>query len=193
MIKPELLVPQVNTVGLVAYYKLQYGVMTTSKVFDYSLNGFTGTTNGPTVVPVYPGFFFDGGQDSIDIGSGPSSVKTVLMWVNPTDIAGTDYPLDLNGTDFLTIVTGTLTINGFAGGTANTYVDGIKNATAITAKWHLIGITDTSAKNATDFDIGKETTNFFAGVIGDVMLFDRVLSVADIKSIYEVTRGRYGV
>ena len=193
MIKPELLVPQVNTVGLVAYYKLQYGVMTTSKVFDYSLNGFTGTTNGPTVAPVYPGFFFDGFTDSIDIGSGPSSVKTILMWVNPTDVAGTDTPLDLNGTDFLTIVTGTLAINGFAGGIAKTYVDGIKDATTVTAKWHLIGITDTSAKNATDFDIGKETDNFFAGVIGEVMLFNRVLPATEILSVYEITRHRYSV
>jgi len=115
------------------------------------------------------------------------------MWVNPTDIAGTDYPLDLNGTDFLTIVTGTLAINGFAGGIAKTYVDGIKDATTVTAKWHLIGITDTSAKNATDFDIGKETANFFTGVIGDVMLFSAVLNDAEMKSIFEITRRRYSV
>ncbi len=120
MIKLELLVPQVNTVGLVAHYKLWAGLTTTGEVFDYTLNGFTGIVNGPNIAPVYPGFSFDGSQDVIDIGTGPSSVKTILMWVNPTDIAGTDYPINLNGTDFLTIVTGTLAINGFAGGTANT-------------------------------------------------------------------------
>lgn len=40
---------------------------------------------------------------------------------------------------------------------------------------------------------GIEAANKFPGRIDDVMLFDKALSVAEIKSIYETTRGRYSV
>ena len=66
-------VPNVNTVGLVGHWKLWDGLMTTGLVFDYSLNGNTGTlvdTDTPiTLVPTYPGFSFDGSNHAIDTGS----------------------------------------------------------------------------------------------------------------------------
>ncbi len=192
MIKPELLVPQVNTVGLVAHYKLWAGLTTTTTVFDYSLNGFTGTVSGTNIVPAYPGFTFNDTDDVIDIGSGPGAVSTVLMWVNPTDVAGTDHPISLSSAILLKIVTGTLEAEGFTGGVSILYIDGIA-ATTVTANWHLIGITDTVAKNASNLDIGRERSRRFAGIIGDTMLFDRVLTAADVKSIYSITRWRYGV
>ena len=182
--------PQISTVGLIAHYKLWVGLTEGSTVFDYSLNGLVGTPSGTDVAPAYPGFSFNGTDDFIDIGTGQEVVRTVLLWVNPTDVAGNDYPIDLNGTDFLTIETGTLTKNGFAGGTTILYVDGVA-ATTVTANWHLVGITDTLKKNATDFDIGKETANFFDGKIGEVILSSLVLSPAAVKSIYELTKWRY--
>ena len=183
--------PEASDFGLVARYKLWAGNTGATTVFDYSLNGLVGTESGTDIKPAYPGFSFNGTDDFIDIGTGPSSAKTVVLWVNPSGVAGNDYPVDLNGTDFLTIETGTLTKNGFAGGTAVLYTDGVAAATTVTAAWHLIGITDTSAKNATDFDIGKETANFFTGVIGEVWLFSDVKSAVDMKNLYELTKWRY--
>ena len=85
MIKPELLVPQVNTVGLVAHYKLWAGLTSTASVFDYALNGNTGTVTGAT--PAYPGFLFDAVDDEIDCASGSSiddifdGGATVSLWL----------------------------------------------------------------------------------------------------------------
>lgn len=166
------------------------------QVFDYSLNGNLGTMkDANTVITLrakYPGYEFDGTNNFIDIGNQGSAIKTVVMWVKPDDVAGNDYPIDLNGTDYLTIETGTLTKNGFAGGSTVLYTDGVV-ATTITANWHCIAITDTSAKTASDLDIGRESTNYFNGLIGEVLLSTNVLTPTEIRSLYETSRRRYSV
>jgi hypothetical protein len=182
--------PQFSTVGLVAYYKLWAGLYDGTNVFDYSLNGFVGIPAGTDVEYAYPGFTFNGTDDSIDVAGDPTGVKTLMAWVKPDDIAGADYPLDLNDTDYMVISTGTLILGGFSGSKL-TYVDGV-SGTDVTANWHLIAGTDPIGGNATSLTIGRKTTSpFFAGKIGEVMLFDRVLSPAEIKSIYELTKWRY--
>ena len=62
--------PQVNTVGLVAHYKLWAGLTSAASVFDYSLNGNDGTITASNIVPAYPGFTFAAtANDRIDIGT----------------------------------------------------------------------------------------------------------------------------
>lgn len=85
--------PQVNTVGLVAHWKLWNGLMTTGLVFDYSLNGNDGTlvdTDTPiTLIPTYPGFNFDGDNDYIDTGDTFQSTFqgsfSISLWCKPDD------------------------------------------------------------------------------------------------------------
>jgi len=184
--------PQFSDKGLVAHYKLYAGLNATAKVFDYSLGGFTGVPAGTDIAPAYPGFLFNGTDDEIGIATGPSSVSTVLIWVKPDDVAGVDLAMNLNDTDRLSIDTGTLTKAGFAGGTTVLYTDGIASTT-VTANWHLVGITDTVAKDASsNAKIGNfDPFQFMAGKIGETMLFDRVLTPAEMKSIYELTKWRY--
>ena len=108
--------------------------------------------------------------------------------------ANTDYPIDLNGTDFLTVVNGVLTANGFAAGTQVLYVDGVAAATAISlAKWHHIGITDSTGRDATDLDIGRETANFTTGAVAGVRLYSTVLTPQQMKTLYDLTRWRYNI
>lgn len=54
--------PQVNTVGLMFHYKMWDGLMTTSRVFDYSLNENQGST---TMIDdgSYPGYLFVNGSE----------------------------------------------------------------------------------------------------------------------------------
>ena len=169
------------------------------RVFDYSLNGNTGrleNAQDPSLAQLsakFPGYDFDGSSMFIDVGNQGSAIKTVAMWVKPTGIGGNDYPIDLNGTDYLTIETGTLTKNGFAGGTTVLYTDGVA-ATTVTANWHLIGITDTSAKTASDLDIGRVGgQGYFAGLVGEVLLSTHALTAVDWQNLYETTRRKYGV
>jgi hypothetical protein len=167
------------------------GLTTGAILYDETGGGYDGTaTNSP--VAKYPGFEFTAGSSMyIDIGAGPSSVKTVLLWIKLDDVAGTDYPIDLNGTDYLTVATGTLTKNGFAGGTTVLYTNGVATATTVTAVWCHIGITDTNAKNASDLDIGRVTANYLDGLVADVLLYSRVLPAYEITSVYYSQRHKY--
>ena len=70
MYDAKYLQPQVNTVGLVAHWKLWAGFTSSVKVFDYSLNGNIGTVSGAS--PSYPGFTFDDASDNIQIPADPS-------------------------------------------------------------------------------------------------------------------------
>ncbi|KKN77699.1 hypothetical protein LCGC14_0358250 [marine sediment metagenome] len=190
---PRKLPPQPSNQGLVC--SLAMHDVLQSIVFDESQNGFNGVpTNSP--VPKYPGFdLVSGSSIYIDVGAGPSSVKTTSMWFKPDDVtAHTDSPIDLNGTDFLTVVNGTLTKNGFAGGTAILYTDGVAAAVTLTAgRWYHIGITDTSAKNASDFDIGRETGNYTDGIVAGVRLYSTLLTPVQMKNLYELTRWRFSI
>lgn len=198
--KKGLLRPRPSSKGLVFDMPLTGGFLTGgyavgAKVRDETGGGFDGTATGVLTdipVPVYPGFdFASASTHYIDIGTGPTSVKTVSLWIKPDGVAGTDTVIDLNGTDFLSIATGTLTQNGFAGGTAVLYTDGVAAATTITAAWHHIAITDTSAKSASDFDIGRETGNYCDGIIAGVRLYSDVLTAVEMKNLYEITKWRY--
>lgn len=155
-----------------------------------------GTVNN-IPIPVYPGFDFQAAQSHyIDIGAGPSSVKTVSLWVKEDDIAGNEYPIDLNGTDFISLASGVVTVNGFAGGTAILYVDSVVKAsgayTLTALRWHHLVVTDTLAKNASDLDIGRETANYYDGVISEVRLYSGVLTPVEVANIFNIQKQRYG-
>lgn len=64
--------PQVNTVGIIAHYKLWDGLMSIGlgKVFDYACHGHDGTLQDGadgSMLPAYPGINFDGTDDYIEI------------------------------------------------------------------------------------------------------------------------------
>ena len=169
-----------------------------AEVFDYSLNGHGGAlidTDSPiTLKPTYPGFDFDGSNDYIDIGTGPTSTKTISLWVKQSDISGNEYPIDLNGTDYIAVESGVVTVYGLAG--HSLYVDsvaGTSGVTTITTGWHHIALTDSTANNASDLDIGRVTAAYFDGIISEVRLYNRVLNAVEVKNIYELSRWRYGV
>ena len=181
-----------STVGLVAHYKLWAGLTSPGKVFDYSLNGKTGALTGTDIAPAYPGFAFNGTDDFIDVGNQGSGIKSIMLWMKIASIAGNTYLIDLNGTDYIWFDEDSVMAAGFAGSTL--YVDGVTSNDITVNTWHLIGLTIATAKTASDLDIGRvEGQGLFAGKIGDVMLFDTTKTAAEAKSIFEITRGRYGV
>lgn len=153
--KAKFLRPKLSSKGLVFSMPMFYGFSGGASLRDESGNGYTGTAiNSP--IPRYPGFDFTAASSQyIDIGSGPLGVKTIVFWVKPNAVNVTDYPIDLNGNS-VRIVNGTVTLQGFTGGTNIIYVDGAVDTT-ITAAWHMIAITCTTGRNCTDFDIARET------------------------------------
>ena len=101
-------VPSRSFIGpeTVLHFKLWNSVMTAGKVFDYSLNGVTGTlwdASSPiTLIPTWPGFHFDGllhatrGDYIYTNTTFQSTFRdnySVMLWVKPDDgqPAATDY------------------------------------------------------------------------------------------------------
>ncbi len=192
--KVRFIQPQIPTKDLVAYYKLWLSPVTTLKVFDYAFSDAGGTV-ASDVVPKYPGFEFGGDTSSlINVGNHGGSVQAVLMWVKATSLGSPIFPLDLNNTDYITVATnGTVSVVGFSG--TSIFVDGVSGADTITLNtWHFVGIVDEEAFTASDLTIGAVVAqDGWAGLIGEVMLYDRELTPVDVKNIYEITRWRYGV
>ena len=187
--------PDTSDQNLVAYYKLWAGWTSPTTVFDYAQGGFLGTAAGTDIAPAYEGFSFNGTDDKIDVGTGPTSVKSLTIWMKVADIDGNEYPIDLNGTDYLSIASGAVTVNGFTGEIL--YVNAAVATSGVTAiaadTFAFIVITATTAANADNFDIGAGGQAWFEGKIGEVRLYSSVLTPQEIKSIYELTRWRYRV
>lgn len=122
---------------------------------------------------------FDGVDDYIDVGIGPTSIKTVEFWVNPSST--TEYYIDLNGTEYISSSTGTISASGFTSPTIR--VNGVESTTIVSGSWQHISITTSTGINATDLDIGRvETQEEFEGKIDEVRLWDDVRTVTEIIS-----------
>ncbi|MEA3495203.1 MAG: hypothetical protein U9R42_04120, partial [Bacteroidota bacterium] len=89
---------------------------------------------------------FDGTNDYVDIGTGPTIVKTVEFWVNPATT--TEDCIDLNGSEYIEISSGTLTANGFTSPTI--YVNGAVSTSVSASVWQHVAVTTTTLINASD-------------------------------------------
>src|SRR3989344_5537130 len=173
-----------TTRGLVGYWNFEEGTGTTAA--DSTDQGNDGTlTGGPTWVSGKAGngaaLDFDGTDDFVDIGTGPSTVNTVAFWVNPTTT--TEYPVDLNGTEYVWINSGTVTAQGFTSPTI--YVNGVVSSTVSAGSWQHVVVTTGTSLNASDLDIGRvEGTGNHEGRIDEVRIYNRALSAAEIKMLY---------
>ncbi len=144
-------------------------------------DGTTGKFNGS--------LGFDGTNDFVDVGSGPSIVSTVSFWVKPT--TSTEYFIDLNGTDYVWVNNGTVTANGF--GTETIYVNGKLTTTLATGSWQHVAVTTTAGLNATDLDIGRiEGVGYMEGNIDDVRIYNYALSPTQIRKVINQGAVRFG-
>lgn len=219
--------PQISTAGLVARYKLWAGFTTTATVFDYALNGNTGTVTG--AAPAYPGFLFGASDDEINCGSDSTidnlfagggtfacwllssgrgennggSVVDKMGWQLFSVVDTTTLEFDQvftgdNGEWQFSITAGVwqhiviVYDNDLGANNPTVYVNGVSvNVTEIQAP----GSDTATSDAASSLIIGDAANSLLSwdGRIGETLLFDRELSAADIKSIYELTRWRYGV
>ncbi len=187
--RPEMVIPQVNTVGLVAQYKLWAGLTSTASVFDYSLGGFTGTVAGTDIAPAYPGFTFNGTDDKITLGN-IGTVRTCAFWMKPS--GATQEIMQFAGGEWIDMAGGTIAGNG-AGVSLTFFVDGIAGTSIADGVWNFVACTE-AGLTANNVILGEAFgVGFYTGVFGDAMFYDSALSVADIKNIFSLTRWRYGV
>lgn len=141
---------------------------TGDKFYDVANSGARRTTQTGRA------YDFDGTDDYVDIGNQGSSIKTIAFRIKADDITShTDYVLDLNGTDYITIVNGEVTTNGFSAATVTYYVDGVSGERTIAniTDFFNVVITSDTGFTASDLDIGQVGgTGFFNGKLFDVRL-----------------------
>jgi len=128
---------------------------------------------------------FDGVDDFVDVGDAGVNLNSIAFWFKPT--SDTEKILDLDGgTHSVEIAAGTISATGFVAPTI--HIDGVATTTISAGEWNFVAITTTTSFAVDDFDIGRNSTNYFTGDIDDVKIWDTALTASEIQS--EFTRGR---
>lgn len=132
------------------------------------------------------GMKLDGVATYVDVGDTTGTVKSIYIRFNPTSITSTtDHIIDLNGTDFITVVNGTVTVNGFAAATTAIYSNGSLQSTVIAGQLNYVLVTSDTGFGASDMDIGRlEGTGFADMFVDEVILFDNELSSAQYDQLH---------
>ncbi|KKQ23516.1 MAG: hypothetical protein US38_C0014G0003 [Candidatus Roizmanbacteria bacterium GW2011_GWC1_37_12] len=146
---------------------------TGASVNDISGNGYTGTWNGTGASHWTTGKFgsagnFNGTDDYISQGTGPTIVNSVSFWTYPTST--TNYFVDLNGSAYISATSGTLSATGFTSPTI--YVNGVVSSTLAANQWQYITVTTATNLNASALNFGKISTNYLTGKLDEVRLYN---------------------
>ena len=133
---------------------------------------------------------FDGSNDYVDIGTGPTSVNAVSFWVNPTTT--TEYMVNLTSTtDYIWVNGGTITATGLSSPTI--YVNGQVSSTLTAGSWQHVMVTTATAENASNLDIGRTgDANYMQGKLDDVHLYNYVPTLKQILDTYNGSALRFG-
>lgn len=123
--------------------------------------------------------FFDGTNDVVTIANTVNPIQTVSFWVRLNSVSTTEQLLDLNGTDYLQSVSGTVTANGF--GTETIYVDGKASTTLQANQWHYVTVTTSSALSGSAIKLGQISSNYGQGYIDEVKFYSYARSASQIQ------------
>lgn len=206
--------------GLAGYWSFNGTDMTSTKAYDRSGAGNTGTlTNGPTVTEgrLGQGLLFDGVDDYVtgNITNVPMG-NTMAVWFKIDNVTGnkvifshddntnSGQRLQLSGSTFQFTLGGVADYScGFSAATANTWYFfaaattgnggtvtcylGQENGGFTAGSPSAIG---TRGGTPTKFNIGRlpSTGTPFGGKIDEARLYNRVLTEAEIKSLYNTSR-----
>lgn len=136
-------------------------------------------------------FAFDGVNDYVSLGAvtGGTAVKSIEMWVKPTNLTGP--LLDLNGTAKISIAAGTVTTAGITSPTI--YVNGVVSSTLTTGIWQHVAVTWASGINASNMNLAKDGSSYYSGLIDEVVLGTATLSAGQVSANYAEGIGTYTI
>lgn len=159
----------------------------TTRVSDTSTNSKPGNlinidSNNWVPGKVGSGLKLNGIDEYIDIGTGPTTVRTISFWVKP--VTTTEYFINLtSNTDYISASSGTIGMTGDASETI--YVNGVATTTITANIWQHVIVVTSANENASNLDIGRTTdTNYLEGVIDDVKIYDYALSPSQVAWNY---------
>lgn len=180
--------PAALSQGLVGYWKMDEA---SGNAVDSSGNAVTLTNNNTT--PFNGGKFgkaptFNGSSTYFSTATTISSVQAIAFWAKPAST--TDNYLNLTGsTVYITSSSGTVSATGVS--SPSIYVNGVLNGTVSASSWNHIVITSTTSVSASQFEVGRANSSYAANnsQIDEVRLYNRVLSPADISTLYNFAPG----
>lgn len=198
------------TGGLVGHWSFD-GANMINNVTDSSGTGNTGKLTGQSSTTTIPGKIgqalqFDGVDDTVDINNTMLGTQalTICVWIKPTEASAFDFILGNTNTLLGTYTNGNLVFNSdgstAAQSAANSIIQNAWNHACVTrntsgtANLYIGGVLSGSADQssgsptASAFDtyIGSYigAANFYTGSIDELRVYNRILSVAEIKNIY---------
>ena len=178
---------QPTTPQLAAHWKLDEGNGTTAS--DSTSTAADGTLAGSTL-PTWEDknacyknrcLFFDGSTSSVTVADTINLVRSVSVWVKPTDVSAGAL-IDLNGTARVTVSSGTISASGFTEPTI--YVNGIVTTTLEAGKWQQVVVTTATALTGSAIKLGNYSTTYLKGFIDEAKIFTSTLTASEVKSEY---------
>ncbi len=171
---------------LVGWWTFDGKDITNGRVDDTSGNGKHGYSINISTSTLYTsgkigqGINFDGTDDYVSLGNVSSSISSVSFWIKTRNL--TKKIIDLNGTENIETIVGTVTANGFTSPTI--YVNGAVASTITNNVWYHVVITTNTPINASAVDLGRISSGYFQGSLDDVRLYSKVLSLTEVKKLY---------
>jgi hypothetical protein len=162
----------------IAHWNMEEGSGTT--VNDTSGNANTGTLGTGSSAPSWisgkigKALNFDG-NDYVGIGTTISGVQSIAFWVNPRSLSTS--LLDLNGTNYVTLVSGTITVNNISSPTI--YVNGKVSSSISLDSWQFVEITTATPITASLITLGKANSTFLNGKLDDIRLYNYARSAKE--------------
>ncbi|MBU4299517.1 LamG domain-containing protein, partial [Patescibacteria group bacterium] len=110
-----------------------------------------------------------------------SGIQIVSFWLKPDNL--TNYVIDLNGTQTITLASAAISANNFTSPTI--YVDGKVSSTVPDTNWHHIAITTGTGVNASAVNIGKVGANYFDGKLDEIRFYNYARTADEIRLDYQ--------
>ena len=134
---------------------------------------------------------FDGDNDWVDIGAVHNDIQTISFWIQADAVDGTRNVIDLNSTDYISIVDSVVTAVGITSPTY--YINAVAGRRTISpGTWYHVAVTTATpidAGDVDDVDIGRVLTGgdgeYFDGKIDEVRLWGDVRTNAHILEHYK--------
>lgn len=181
--------PQLRS-GLVGHWTFDGPTMYTN-VGDSSGQGNNGVLVGQNSTTTAIGrlgqaLAFDGTDDYVNVGNTAETVRTVAFWMRADDTTSRKI-INIDGTDQIEL-NGSNEVVATSFPSATVYVDGQTGSATIDGDWHHVVVTDSTGVSASSFEIGRVSTGYYDGILDDVRIYTRALSIDEVQRLYELAQ-----
>src|SRR6266404_3175060 len=182
----------------------RFNEATGTTVNDASGNSDSGTLGG-TTVPTWQTddfcvtdkcLFFDGSTSKVTVSKVSKALKSVSLWVRPSNFTAAGTLVDFDGGTHklsVAITTGVVTATGFTSPTY--YLNGVSvtTLTLVANQWNYVTVTTgTSFDTTASFTVETDGTNKTKGFIDEIKFYNYVRSAAQAKTDYIQAAGKIG-